>query len=305
MLIEQPSQWARFAAQFAPSAPAVAKAAFLVSPEGFSIAEQSQHDNAYMQGGAVDAERALAQHRRLQSALADCLPTIVFPGHAATPDAVFPNNVFATAKVAGRGRLLIGKMRHPVRQAEAERQDLPRFFSETLGYEQVDLRPLPGLSELTGTLVIDRARGLGFAGLSPRCDREGAATMSEAFGLAGCLVFELTDAEYHTNVVLSVLASRAVVGFPDSFRRSEDWSAIAEQYAPQVIELDGAEKADFAGNCIALDETSVWMSERAADGLRPASRQAFERAGFQIRAVKLDEIERAGGSLRCCVAEIY
>jgi N-dimethylarginine dimethylaminohydrolase len=29
------------------------------------------------------------------------------------------------------------------------------------------------------------------------------------------------------------------------------------------------------------------------------------RAGFAVREVALDEIEKAGGSLRCCVAEIY
>lgn len=47
------------------------------------------------------------------------------------------------------------------------------------------------------------------------------------------------------------------------------------------------------------------MSERAADALRPGSRAALARAGFRIVAVALDEIERAGGSLRCCVGEIF
>ncbi|MBD8524307.1 arginine deiminase-related protein [Pseudomarimonas arenosa] len=305
MLIEQPSQWARCAAQFAPSQAACARAAFLVTPQGFAIAAESQHDNVYMLSGQVDSERALAQHRALQAALAERLPVIAFPGHADTPDAVFPNNVFATAQVDGRGRLLIGSMRHPVRQREAERADIPRFFSEVMGYELLDLRQRPGLTELTGTLVIDRSRGLGFAGLSPRCDRQGVATMADAFALNACFAFALQDDEYHTNVVLSVLAGRAVVGCPAAFQNERDWQAIADTYGGQVIELDAAEKAGFAGNCIALDGERVWMSERAADGLRPASRAAFERAGFAIGAVALDEIERAGGSLRCCVAEIF
>jgi N-dimethylarginine dimethylaminohydrolase len=29
------------------------------------------------------------------------------------------------------------------------------------------------------------------------------------------------------------------------------------------------------------------------------------RCGFEVVAVVLDEIEKAGGSLRCCVGEIY
>ena len=51
--------------------PACAKAAFLVTPEGFALAEQSASDNAYMDlGVAVDPARALAQHRNLQRELA-------------------------------------------------------------------------------------------------------------------------------------------------------------------------------------------------------------------------------------------
>lgn len=72
-----------------------------------------------------------------------------------------------------------------------------------------------------------------------------------------------------------------------------------------MIELTVAEKNAFAGNCIALRQDSVWMSEAAADGLTPASRRAFERAGFRIRSVPLDAIEKAGGSLRCCVGEVF
>ena len=32
---------------------------------------------------------------------------------------------------------------------------------------------------------------------------------------------------------------------------------------------------------------------------------AFERLGFDVHAVALDAIEAAGGSLRCCVGELY
>ena len=35
------------------------------------------------------------------------------------------------------------------------------------------------------------------------------------------------------------------------------------------------------------------------------ARAAFERAGFAIRTLALDEIEKSGGSLRCCVAEVF
>lgn len=304
-LVLAPVHWSACAEAAPADAASCARSAFLVTPEGFSIAAESRLDNVYMAADGVDAERALRQHRQLQRALSASLPVIAFPGDADTPDAVFPNNVFATVRDARGGRLLIGRMRHPVRQREAERRDIPDFFRYTLGYAIDDLRTRPGVSELTGTLVIDRARRLGYAGLSPRCDREGVATMAEAFGLRSCLAFALHPGEYHTNVVMSVLASRALVVCPEAIADAEAVAAMAALYAPQVIELDSAEKNAFAGNCIALDGEQVWMSERAADGLRPASRLALQRAGFAIRSVALDEIERAGGSLRCCVGEIY
>ena len=282
--------------------PACARGAFLVAPEGFVLAAQSASDNAYMDMAVrVDAERALAQHRGLQRALAKRLPTICFPGDPATPDAVFPNNVFATAP----GRLILGHMRHPVRQAEAERGDIRGFFTQVLEYAEIDLRAQPGICELTGSMVIDRGRGIGYCGLSERCDEVGAAAMARAFGLAELVPFALAAGEYHGNVVMSVLASRAAVVCPEGFADQAQGEAIAARYGAGAIVLTAEEKNAFAANCIALTADAVFMSERAADGLRPATRAALQRNGFAIEAVALDEIEKAGGSLRCCVAEIY
>lgn len=282
--------------------PATAKAAFLVTPEGFALAEQSASDNRYMDLDLeTDAELALVEHRGLQAALSESLPTICFPGAADTPDAQFPNNVFATAP----GRLILGHMRHPVRQREADRPDIRGFFAATLGYRVIDLGKQPGICELTGALVIDRARGLGFAGLSERCDETGVAAMHEAFGLRATLMFDLAPSEYHANVVLSVLAGRAVVLAPDGFADAAVATAIGALYAPHALRLSEAEKIGFAGNCIALADCDLWMSRAAEAALTPTHRTVLETAGFRVRWVPLDEIEKAGGSLRCCVAEIF
>jgi hypothetical protein len=281
---------------------ACAKALFLVAPEGFALADESARDNRYMDlARAVDGERALAQHRDLHRALSAVLPTICFAGDPATPDAVFPNNAFATAP----GRILLGHMRHPVRQRETERADIRGFFSDALGYELHDLRKQPGFCELTGSLVIDRARGLGFCGLSERCDETGAAAMHSAFDLRATLLFELAPGEYHSNVVMSALAGRGLAVCPDGFADPAVPAALASLYAPAVIELDRSEKTAFAGNCIAVTDGSVWMSGAAADALGSHSRRGFEQAGFALKVVALDEIEKAGGSLRCCVGEIF
>lgn len=70
--------------------------------------------------------------------------------------------------------------------------------------------------------------------------------------------------------------------------------------------LSPAEQADFAGNAIALTDRSVWMSRRAHHRLAEASRRQLEEGGgFSVRSVPLEAIEAGGGSLRCCVAEIF
>lgn len=281
--------------------PATARAAFLVAPDGFALAEQSAQDNVYMaDAAAFDAARASAEHRALQRALASVLPTVCFAGNPETPDAVFPNNVFGTAA----GRYIVGRMRHAVRRREAARADIRGFFGDVLDYVEIDLSTQPHPCELTGALVIDRARGLGYCGLSERCDEEGARLMHEAFGLRATLLFDLARGEYHANVVLAVLAGRAAVVCPRGFADPAVPAAIAGFY-PQAITCDDAEHAAFVGNCIALSADTVWMSGNAARTLAPAHRSQLMAAGFRVESVALEAIEAAGGSLRCCIGEIF
>lgn len=303
MITRDPAAFLAFASQCAPDfGPATARAAMLVSPDAFARAEESARDNVYMaDADAFDRGAALAEHRQLHRSLSACLPTICFPSAADTPDALFPNNVFASAP----GRLIVGRMFHPVRQREAERPDIRGFFRDVLGCREIDLSTQPHACELTGALVVDRARGLGFCGLSERCDEAGAALMHEAFGLRATLMFDLAPGEYHTNVVLAVLAGRAALVCPAGFADPAAVEAIAALYAPHAVMLETSEHAAFCGNAISVGPASVWMSRRADRALTGASRQSLAEAGFAVRSVDLDAIEAGGGSLRCCVAEIF
>ena len=282
--------------------PATARAAFLVAPDGFALAEQSAQDNAYMADAtAFDAARASAEHRELQRAISKALPTICFAGNPDTPDALFPNNVFGTAA----GKYVVGRMRHAVRQHEAARADIRGFFGGVLGYDEIDLSAQSHPCELTGALVIDRARGLGYCGLSERCDEQGAQLMHQAFGLRATLLFDLAPGEYHTNVVLAVLAGRAAVVCPRGFADPGIAASIAAFYSPHAVVCDQAEHAAFVGNCIALSDDRVWMSAKADAALAPAHRAQLAAAGFRVESVELDAIEAGGGSLRCCIGEVY
>lgn len=282
--------------------PATARAAFLVAPDGFSLAEQSARDNRYMaEANAFDSARASQQHRELHRAFSSTLPTVCFAGNPDTPDALFPNNVFGTTG----GRYIVGRMRHEIRRREAARDDIRGFFASVLDYAEIDLSTQEHPCELTGSLVIDRARGLGFCGLSERCDEEGARLMHEAFGLRATLLFDLAPGEYHTNVVLAVLAGRAAIICAEGFADDAVVQAIAALYAPHVVRCARAEHVAFVGNAIALSSDKVWMSALAGRALSAGNRKVLQDAGFEVATVELDAIEAGGGSLRCCVGEIF
>lgn len=304
MLVTSPAAFLDAFATFAPlpGAAATTRGAFLVAPADFALAAESARDNRYMaMDRTVDPLRALAQHQSLAQALREDIPVIVFPGDPATPDAVFPNNVFGTAP----DTLVVGRMRHPVRQREAQRADIRAFFGELLGYDEIDLSGCDGLvAELTGSLVIDRARGIGYCGLSERCDLAGAEAMHQAFGLRLTFCFELTESEYHTNVVFALLAGRAAMLAADGFADAAVPQAIARAYGERAIWLTPVQKQAFAANAITLAEDRVWMSAAAAASLSDEQRAALADWGFRLGSVDLSEIEKAGGSLRCCVGEI-
>ena len=292
------------AGNLTPSAPVTAAGALLVEPESFRLSTETAGDNSYMNlARQADAERALAQHRALAHAIRAHarLPLRVFPGDPRTPDAEFPNNVYGFVP----GKLVVGAMRHPERRLESHRADiLEAMAADGRAIERLDADPAV-VSELTGPVVIDRARGIGYHGLTERLNVAGAKATHAAFGLRLSLLFRLAPGEYHTNVVMAVLAGRALVLHRESIVDEGVAEAIAAVYAPHVIWLDDEEKAAFVGNCISLTPDQVWMSATAERGLSHGNRQRLRDAGFTVHTVEIDEIEKAGGSLRCCIAELY
>lgn len=305
MIVTTPDAFASALADLPPlrDARTTARAVFLVAPASGELAAESARDNRYMKMTAgFDAQRALTQHAALARALRTDVPVVTFPGDPETPDAMFPNNVFATAP----GKLIVARMRHAVRQREAGRADIRAFFHDVLGYSKIDLSDgAHGIAELTGSLVIDHARGIGYCGLSERCDMAGARAMHEAFGLRLTFCFELAKGEYHTNVVMASLAGRALIIAPDGFADPAVPKAIAHAFHDHALWLTNEQKRAYAGNAITLSPNRVWMSARGNTALSDAHRTSLADWGFTIGSVQLDEIEKAGGSLRCCVGEIF
>lgn len=129
--------------------------------------------------------------------------------------------------------------------------------------------------------------------------------MHRAFGLHLTFAFDLVEGEYHTNVIMTVLAGRACMLCPDSFVDPKVPLAIAKAFPGRCLFINESEKNAFAGNCIALTDKDLFMSQTGFDALRASSRETLTSWGFEISTVQLDEFEKAGGSLRCMVAEIF
>ena len=92
---------------------------------------------------------------------------------------------------------------------------------------------------------------------------------------------------------------------PDAFADQAAAGAIVQAYSGQSVILDDTQKANFSANCISIGQSSLFLSERAAEHLGSRHRKALVDWGFELHATDLSELERAGGSLRCMVAEIY
>lgn len=287
--------------------PVCAHAVMMIEPAEFSISAESAVDNRYINlNAAANADRALSQFRGLVDLISGRgIEVVCFPGDPQTPDAVFPNNVFATTtnRTAAK-QLIIGHLRHPGRQVEAGRADIRSYF-HSRGYATIDLSQQDCVAELTGPLIIDHARHIGFCGMTGRVDQAGLRAMHVAFSLRMIFSFALQPEEYHTNVIMMVLAGRACVIFPGAFPDPNVPAAIAKAFPGRTLLLNEAEKNAFAGNCIALTDRDLFMSRTAVQALRPSSLEALESWGFVVRSTELDEIEKAGGSLRCMVAEIF
>lgn len=280
------------------------KAAFMVSPVGFRLDQQTAQDNEYMQMEAqVDVQLAMYQHQMLASKITSVgVPVVTFPGSEETPDAVFPNNAFATSHNC---RYVIGSMKYENRQKETERLDIRTFFSDLLGYEKYEINHDDAVAELTGVLVPDRGRNVGFVGMTERVDDAGAAALQEAFGFDLMFQFDLQEGEYHTNVVMACLAGKAVVMHKGSFADPAVVDAIAEFYPGRTLLISDEEKLAFAGNCISITDKDVFFSQTAFDALSDVSRETLESWGFVLHGVDVSELEKAGGSLRCMIGEIF
>lgn len=297
----------------------------MIRPTAFGRDDEAAKTNAFMNIPDDSREKVQEQARREFDALAGALKdagveVLVFEDDLRLPDSVFPNNwvsyhEFKTIKDAPM--LITYPMCAAARRKERRTEILDaiaRFTSNEM--DHLDLSALEEEGEFlegTGSLVLDRVSGVGYACLSGRTTEQALDVWSDETGYS-VIKFYAADADgnpiYHTNVIMSIGDELIVVCLrsitdPDEYDIVET-SLRASGRAMIEISLD--QVAHFCGNILQLKNTSgeavFAMSESAWKHFTP-DQQALIKSKGRVVAVPIPTIEYvAGGSVRCMIAEL-
>jgi len=297
-------------------------AVVMIRPAAFQPNPETAADNAFQSAGVTDvAERqsVAAQAQVEVAAVAAALRgegvgVVMFDDRDGvdTPDSVFPNNWISTHD---DGRVVLYPMAAPSRRRE-RRGDVVDALRERYAVSQLlDLSPveLEGrYLEGTGALVLDHVHRIAYMARSGRANEAVLDQWCEAMGYTA-EVFNTVDQAgqpiYHTNVVLSIGTDFVVAGLstiPDPVDRARIAARLGET-GRDVIEIDPAQVAEFAGNGLELTGSRgriFALSSRALAALRPDQIAAIETSA-RILAINIPTIERSGGSVRCMLAGIH
>lgn len=321
----------------------------MVRPPGFGRNHEAAETNAFMRSREdVDLEGedrisrvALAEFdTTLQCIKGAGVRVIVRDDTKYLPDSVFPNNWFSwhldRDLVEGMNKVttITYPMLSPLRRRERD-IEMIRGVADELGItmrRELTLVPHEDAGrflEGTGSLVLDRVRGLAFACRSPRTDEELVRAFCDLMGyepvvfdaVATGLKGQGPTPVYHTNVMMNICETFSI-WCPALIADAAQRKMVAEKLRHDrrtLVEIEPEQVAKFAGNIL---QVRTWSGRYAVAG----SSTAWDcLSRDQVRAIILPNqprrpdgsdqciqvicsiptIERVGGgSVRCMLAEI-
>ncbi len=294
------------------------RAVVMVRPHHFVPNPQTRVDNAYQtvptESAREVARAAYDEVTTMALALEDAgVKVHVYDDTGtSTPDSVFPNNWFSTEAT---GAITVFPMHSPNRRGERRADivdDLSRRYrvSRVLDYSAYERDGV--FLEGTGAMVLDHRTRRAYACRSHRMSEPLMRRFCAEFSYEP-VVFDAFDDQgvpiYHTNVLMSVGTSTALVGLdaiPSPAER-ERVRLELESTGREVIALTRTQVAEFAGNALEVTTPSgnlLVMSARGVASLTKAQRATLE-AATPILPVRIPTIEHAGGSARCMLAGIH
>lgn len=303
--------------------PQLAARVVMVRPHHFRPNPVTAQDNAFGAEIAEDpvlvAERAHGEVSRLAEQLqrAGVGVDLFEDTGTDTPDSVFPNNWFSTH---ADGRLVLYPMFAPNRRGERRREIVEHLKDR---YRVTEVLDLSGAEEHgaylegTGAMVLDHASRTAYACYSQRITATLFFRWCNEF-MYEPVLFHAADKTgtpvYHTNVMLSVGSASpehglALIGSSMIHSRYERDAVLdrLRSTGRTVVELNETQIRSFAANVLQLQGRHgpvLVMSTTGRASFTPAQLQQLE-AKAQIIAAEVPTIERAGGSVRCMLAQNY
>lgn len=300
----------------------------MVSPVAFSASQDAQADNVFMDRSDTSslAAEVLSEVQRDHQQWVELfrrkgVTVFLFSHPPESPDAVFPNNWFATTPQVPS--LSLFPMKVPNRRLEA-RSDIVQFLRDRAppSAPLIDLRRFVDQNlflEGTGSIVVDWLNHIIFASLSLRTSlvvlQEWVAELSRQTGTAPFRIVSFRSESpvgipvYHTNVIMAI-GTRWVVACLEAIVE-EDRARIAAELqtlpGKVLIPITIAQMGAFCGNILELAEKYVCMSSTAFNAFTNEEKAIFETQGkVEILHLPLGQLERVGGGgIRCCIAELF
>lgn len=289
----------------------------MIEPVHFYLNPETAKDNEFQnQSTSISNAHYLAlnEFKALQAALKNSgvkVCNYVDLIEQETPDSIFPNNWFSTHN----DTLVI----YPIskgRRKERRQDIIFDLFPDyrriiNLSYFEEQDKFLEG----TGSLVLDRVNSIAYAALSERTHPEPLAEFCHELGFEafGFNAFGSANTPvYHTNVLLSIGSSFAVVCFdaiPEK-REKELLEAKLATSGKDIIAITKEQMNCFCANVLELHSVEgdpiVAMSSTAFNAFTKDQLEILTRKGLNIVHSPIPTIETlGGGSVRCMIAERF
>jgi len=295
----------------------------MVRPVDFSYNEETAKDNEFQHNPADELVNQKANEEfenavtLLRNEGVQVLVLEKEPDYAPMPDAVFPNNWFATD---ADGNVHIFPMKTENRRAETKQLNQAITLVQDAGFqvnEKIFWEEEFGqgsVLEGTGSLILDRVNKVLFAAISERTQKKPVEKFAEVIGYESIL-FQTRSSKgfpyYHTNVVVSIGEKMAVVCLdciPNNIEKTMAQFSLARTHTLITISKEQLENG-FCGNLLQVKDKEgkpiTVLSQTAFNNLTDQQIEKMQEFG-KFLPIDIPTIELVGGgSIRCMMAEIF
>lgn len=230
------------------------------------------------------------------------------------PNAVFPNNWLS---MWPDGTVYLYPMATESRRVERSQAAINEIAAEFKVGEIVDLSDAETRTqylESTGVIIFDHPNKVMYGCISERCDEQLFLEHAKQLGYEA-VVFHAYDLLgnpiYHTNVMMGVQASTAVICAESITDAAERERVVSKLKATghEIVEISYTQMAAFCGNILELrndkNEHFLAMSQSAYDSFTSEQRNilAQDKTLLPFTVPTIETI--GGGSVRCMLAEVF